>query len=117
MERKKDIIRGIIAQKQIIYLIFALLIIVGIVGLFFMNKDEFPAFDIKQGLVVGVYPGAGAKDVEQQLTKPLEDILFSFSEVNRETTYSYSKDGICYIYVDLIVHNKRTTHNFKQFIN
>lgn len=107
MERKKDIIRGIIAQKQIIYLIFALLIVVGLVGLFFMNKDEFPAFDIKQGLVVGVYPGAGAKDVEQQLTKPLEDILFSFSEVNRETTYSYSKDGICYIYVDLIVHNKR----------
>lgn len=103
MEKKASVIRGFIAQKQIVYLILAVLILVGIFGLSFMNKDEFPTFEIKQGLVVGVYPGASAKDVEIQLTKPLEDILFSFSEVNRETTYSYSKDGMCYIYVDLTV--------------
>lgn len=103
MERKSNIIRGIIAQRRIVYLILGMLILVGIFGLSYMNKDEFPTFEIKQGLVVGVYPGAGAKEVETQLTKPLEDLLFSFSEVNRQATYSYSKDGICYIYVDLTV--------------
>ncbi len=102
-DKGSGIIRGMIHQKKIVYLILFLLIAIGIAGLSRMNKDEFPTFEIKQGLVAGVYPGASAKEVEEQLTKPLEDILFSFSEVNRETTYSYSKDGICYIYVDLTV--------------
>lgn len=103
MNKGAQIIRSMITHKRIVYLLVFGLVGLGIVGLFFMNKDEFPTFEIKQGLVAGVYPGATAKEVESQLTKPLEDILFSFSEVNRETTYSYSKDGICYIYVDLTV--------------
>lgn len=103
MEKGARFIRSMIAHKRIVYLLLFGMIGVGIVGLFFMNKDEFPTFEIKQGLVAGVYPGATAKEVESQLTRPLEEILFSFSEVSRETTYSYSKDGICYIYVDLTV--------------
>lgn len=103
MDKGAQIIRSMIAHKRIVYLLVFGLVGLGIAGLGFMNKDEFPTFEIKQGLVAGVYPGATAKEVESQLTKPLEDILFSFSEVNRETTYSYSKDGICYIYVDLTV--------------
>lgn len=104
MKADKDaIFRGAINNKHIVYLLLFICIGVGILGLFDMNKDEFPTFEIKQGLVVGVYPGASAKQVEEQLTKPLENILFSFSEVNREATYSYSKGGICYIYVDLTV--------------
>lgn len=103
MRKGSDIVRGSIARKNIVYLILSVLIVVGIVGLIFMNKDEFPSFEIKQGLVAGVYPGATVEEVETQLTKPLEDLLFSMSEVNRQTTYSYSKNGICYIYVDLTV--------------
>ena len=105
MEKKDSagIIRGFIAYKRIIYAIVAVLVLIGIAGLFFINKDEFPSFEIKQGLVAGVYPGATASQVEEQLTRPLEDILFSFTEVDRKNTYSYSRDGICYIYVDLTV--------------
>lgn len=98
---KDDIFRGAINNKNIVYLLLFICIGIGIFGLFKMNKDEFPTFEIKQGLVVGVYPGASAKQVEEQLTTPLENILFSFSEVSRNNTYSYSKDGMCYIYVDL----------------
>ena len=72
----------------------------GIYSLLTINKDEFPTFQIKDGLVVGVYPGADAQEVEEQLTKPLEEILFKFAEVKR-TTYSYTQDGICYIFVKL----------------
>ncbi|MBR1575760.1 MAG: efflux RND transporter permease subunit [Bacteroidales bacterium] len=80
--------------------IFALIAIGGY-GLVRMNKDEFPTFQIKQGLVAGIYPGATAEEVETQLTRPLEEYLFSFKEVNRETFRSVTKDGICYLYVDL----------------
>ena len=104
MERNSgNIIRGFISHKRLIYIIVGCLVAVGIVGLSYMNKDEFPSFEIKQGLVAGIYPGATAEEVENQLTRPLEDVLFSFSEVSRENTYSYSRDGVCYIFVDLTV--------------
>ncbi len=66
-----------------------------------MNKDEFPQFTIRQGLVVAVYPGATAQEVEQQVTIPLEDYINSFEDVDKELTYSVSKDGIAYVYVML----------------
>lgn len=100
MQRQGQFIRASIAQKKIVYFILFILVAVGIYGLTAINKDEFPTFEIKEGLVVGVYPGASAKDVEDQLTKPLEELLFSFSEVNR-STHSYSRDGMAYIYVML----------------
>ena len=90
----------------------------GVYSLFTINKDEFPTFQIKDGLVVGVYPGANAKEVEEQLTRPLEEILFKFAEVKR-TTYSYTQDGICYIlkimiilewFLDMVVKNLEKNH-------
>ena len=94
-------VRWAINEKKIVYLLVLSLVAAGIVSLFYMNKDEFPTFQIKQGLVAGIYPGATAAEVEEQLTRPLEETLFSFKEVDRPTTKSVSKDGICYIYVDL----------------
>lgn len=96
-----DIVRGSIRHKKAVYFVVAVLIAFGITGLVKMNKDEFPSFELKNGLIVGVYPGADAAEVEARLTKPLEEVLFSFSEISRENTSSYSKNGICYIYTDL----------------
>lgn len=96
-----DIVRGTIRHKKIVYFIVAVLIAFGITGLVRMNKDEFPTFELKNGLIVGIYPGADAEEVEAQLTTPLEEVLFSFSEISRENTTSYSKNGMCYIYTDL----------------
>ncbi|MCQ2332462.1 MAG: efflux RND transporter permease subunit, partial [Paludibacteraceae bacterium] len=104
---KRNIIHSAIAHKKIVYVILVALIAIGIIGIFKMNRDEFPTFQIKQGLVAAVYPGASAREVEQQVTRPLEKILFSFPEVSRSTTYSYSRNGICYIYVDLVVNQDR----------
>ncbi|MDE7149428.1 MAG: efflux RND transporter permease subunit, partial [Bacteroidales bacterium] len=107
MKSKHGFIRRMILSKKIVYLLLVCLIGVGCVGLFRMNKDEFPTFELKQGLIVGVYPGANAGEVEQRLTEPLEAILFSFSEIDREATYSYSENGRCYIYTDLTVEADR----------
>jgi multidrug efflux pump subunit AcrB len=70
-----------------------------------MNKDEFPQFTIRQGLVVAVYPGATAQEVEQQVTIPLEDYINSFETVDKKLTFSNSQDGIAYIYVMLRMNN------------
>ena len=97
---KSGFIQGVIQYKNIVYLIVAVFIVLGVFSILRINKDEFPTFEIKEGLVVGVYPGASAEQVEQQLTKPLEDVLFTVPEVLRSSN-SYTQNGICYIYVNL----------------
>ena len=104
MEHKgltSKMVLGAIKYKNIVRLILVLLIFAGIVGLQYMNKDEFPTFEIKQGLIAAVYPGADVHEVEREVGKPLEDLLFSMQEVNRSATKVVSRDGICYVYTDL----------------
>ena len=98
----KGLVNFAISNKKLVYLVVLGLTAAGCIGLVKMNKDEFPTFELKQGLVAGVYPGATAAEVEQQLTCRLEETLFSFKEVDRSSVRSVSKDGICYIYVDLL---------------
>ena len=100
MNKDSNFVKSAIRYRKLIYFLVAIMVAFGIYSLFAINKDEFPTFQIKDGLVVGVYPGANAQEVEEQLTRPLEEILFKFAEVKR-TTYSYTQDGICYIFVKL----------------
>ena len=85
----------------IVMALFIGLMAFGIWSLPRMNKDEFPQFSIRQGLVVALYPGATADEVEQQVTIPLEDYINSFEAVDKKLTYSISEDGIAYVYVML----------------
>lgn len=83
--------------------VVAILVLFGIWSMPNMNKDEFPQFTIRQGVVAAVYPGATAQEVEEQVTKPLERYLFTFQEVSKRTTYSITQDGIVYVYLDMRV--------------
>lgn len=94
-------VRASIQQNRLVLIAVLVLVGAGVYGLVRMNKNEFPSFVIKQGLVAGIYPGATAAEVEEQLTKPLEEMLMAYEEVDRESLRSVTKDGICYIYTDL----------------
>ena len=99
--KDKGIISGSIRHQRIVWAVVVVVVAFGIYALVDMKKDEFPAFTYPQGIVAGVYPGATAEEVEAQLAKPLEELLFSLPEVDRKKTYSISKEGICYLYVML----------------
>lgn len=88
-------------RHGLVMALFLVLMAFGIWSLPQMNKDEFPQFTIRQGLVVAVYPGATAEEVEQQVAIPLEDYINSFEYVDKELTYSVSEDGMAYVYVML----------------
>ena len=82
-------------------ILVVLFVLFGVVALIKMPRNEFPQFTIRQGVIVGVYPGATSSEVEQQLTKQVENYLFGFKEVKKKETYSESKDGMMIIYVEL----------------
>ena len=88
-------------RHGLVMALFLLLMGFGIWSLPKMNKDEFPQFTMRQGLVVAVYPGATADEVEQQVTIPLEEYINSFEAVDKSLTFSRTKDGMVYVYVML----------------
>ena len=99
--RRHGIVETIMKNPAIVILLVVILCAFGVYGLINMNKQEFPEFSVRLGVVAGVYPGANARQVEEQLTAPLEDYLFSYEEVDKKNTYSVTKNGIVYIYVTL----------------
>ena len=101
MKKKLGFLGTIMDNPKITFLLVAIMVVFGIYGLDQMNKQELPEFVVREGLVVGVYPGATAEEVEEQLTKPLEEYLFTFQQISKENTSSYTKEGITYVFVSL----------------
>jgi multidrug efflux pump subunit AcrB/outer membrane protein TolC len=100
-QKKTGFIEAAMRNRNIVILIVALFMLIGIVALKKMARNEFPEFTIRQGVVVGVYPGATSAEVESQLTTVVENYIFGYSEVKKAKTYSYSREGIMYIFVEL----------------
>ncbi len=122
MKKKTGIIESVMRHSSLMFFFVAVLVAVGAYALWNMPKQEFPEFTIRQGVVVGVFPGATSAQVEEQLAKPLEKFLFTYKEINREKTYSMSRDGMVYVMVELQdnVNNKdevwsKIKHGLAQF--
>lgn len=88
-------------HNGITFFLIGMFLLIGIFGLIKMPKQEFPVFTIRQGVIVGVYPGATSAQVEEQLAKPLEQFLFTYKEVKKKKTYTMSRDGVVFAMVEL----------------
>jgi len=66
-----------------------------------MDKNEFPSFTIREGVVGAMYPGASVKQIEQEVLKPLEDYVFSYKEVDKGKTHSQVSGNTAIIFVEL----------------
>ena len=91
--KKRNHIESAMQHHSIIFVVCAALVAFGIFSLPNLNKDEFPQFTIRQGVVAAIYPGASAQEVEQQVAKPLERFLFTYQEIDKDGTYSISENG------------------------
>jgi len=101
MKKKSNLIEWAMEFHVFPLSLSAVLVIIGIVAFFNMSRNEFPDFTIRQGLIVGQYPGASSKQVEEQLTKKVEEYLFSNNEVNKKKTYSFSRDGQMFVFLEV----------------
>ena len=78
-----------------------MLFVAGLYALFTMPRREDPKITIHIGIVAAVYPGATAREVEDQVTRKIEERLFRFAEVRRDKTYSTTRNGMVVINVEL----------------
>ena len=85
---------------------FALFLILvgGIYAYFHMGKLADPVFTIKTALVVTPYPGASPAEVDQEVTRVIEEYVQAADEV--KTIRSTSRAGVSMVYVDLHEYNQ-----------
>lgn len=79
-------------------LIFIGIVLIGIMFYRQLPVDLLPDIEVNMVSVMTSYPGAGAEDVETNVTRPLEDVLNSTENIKEIT--STSKDGISVIMLE-----------------
>jgi multidrug efflux pump subunit AcrB/outer membrane protein TolC len=104
-------VRAALRYPQVTLFLSAVVFLLGVYSMVRMPRREDPKITIRTGIVAAVYPGATSQEVEDQVTRKIEEHLFHFEEVRREKTYSTTRNGIVIINVEL---NKSVT-NADQF--
>ena len=115
-----NIVKTSFKFHRIVILLVTVLMICGVYALKYINKNEFPDCTVRQGIVVAVYPGATAEQVEQEVTKPMEDYIFTYRDVSKKKTSSTSMSGMSVVQVQLndeIYNKEEFWAKFKHGVN
>jgi multidrug efflux pump subunit AcrB/outer membrane protein TolC len=94
-------VRAALRYPQVTLVLSAMLVAAGLYSLLTMPRREDPKITIHVGIVAAVYPGATAAEVEDQVTRKIEERLFRFAEVRRDKTFSTTRNGMVVINVEL----------------
>ncbi|WP_417026781.1 efflux RND transporter permease subunit [Citrobacter sp.] len=97
-----DISRQFINNPVRVWLLILLLGIGGIFALLNIGRLEDPEFAIKSAVVVTLYPGASAEQVEEEVTQPLEKALQQLPYLDNIS--SISSNGMSQITVNIASH-------------
>ena len=78
------------ANKKLVYFLLAVLLAGGLLAIYDMSKLEDPEIKVKQAMVVALYPGASAHEVEMEVTDPLEKRIRTIGELGDLSSWSYN---------------------------
>ena len=87
-------------NSKLVYFLVAVLVVGGIMGAYQMSKLEDPEIKVKTAMVVTMYPGASAHQVELEVTDVLEKSIRTVPGVGDVESYSYNDYSL--IQVDLL---------------
>ncbi len=75
-------------------LCFVTVVILGLFSLAKLPIDLFPDIDTNQIMIITMYPGASSEDIEQNVTKPLENALNSVEHLKHLTSQSRENTSV-----------------------
>ena len=76
------------------------ILIAGIFCYFSLPKQEYPVIDIPIAIVTTIYPGASVQDIEELITKKVEDLAMSAEYFDRVTSQSYNGASVVIVQFD-----------------
>jgi multidrug efflux pump subunit AcrB/outer membrane protein TolC len=94
-------VRAALRYPQVTLFLSAMVFLLGVYSLLRMPRREDPKITVRTGIVAAVYPGATSPEIEDQVTRKIEEHLFHFAEVRREKTYSTTRNGMVVVNVEL----------------
>ena len=75
-------------------LCFVTVVILGLFSLAKLPVDLFPDIDTNTIMVITMYPGASSEDIEQNVTKPLENLMNSVEHLKHITSQSRENTSV-----------------------
>lgn len=94
------IIKLSIGNPVFVNLAFILVVAAGIIAALRLPREEFPEISLDRVVATVVYPGATAEDVEELITKPIEDELDDVSDVDK--IESTSQEGVSSVVITFL---------------
>lgn len=98
---KISLIEAAMKYRQVTLALAVILLGLGIYAVKNMSRAENPNIEMPIAMVVSFYPGADVYQTEQQITKKIEQYLFTFEEIDKKKTTSETKAGQTFITVRL----------------
>ena len=75
------------------------LMTLGLLGARSLGVDLYPKVDFPVTVIVTPYPGAGPEEVEQLVTKPIEDAVYGLDKIS--SVRASSSEGVSIVTVEL----------------
>jgi multidrug efflux pump subunit AcrB len=94
-----DISTWALRNKKLIYFLIVTILVTGVIAYTNMSKFEDPEIKVPRAMVVAVYPGATAEQMEKEVAVPLEKSIRSMKDVSGVVTRCY--DDMAYVEVQL----------------
>lgn len=98
-------------------LLMAFFLIAGLVALFGMRAETFPQIDIKRVTVSVVYPGATPYEVEDGITRRVEEAIRSVNGVGRVTSTAVEGVGTVIAKLDDFVDDDEVLNDIKDAVD
>jgi len=89
-----SMVKSVVERPTTIFIIFALLIGLGLFGMANLPIDLYPEITFPMIAVITSYPGAGPEEVERSLTRPMEAVFSSVSGLEEVTSISSKGSSI-----------------------
>ena len=106
-----------IKRPTLIVVIFAVLTFLGVVSFFSLNYELLPKYSEPVLVVVTSYPGASPSEVENSVTKKIEDAVSSLQDIDNIQSTSYEGASVTVIIFKSSANMDRALENASRKVN
>jgi len=97
-----------------------LAIVIAIVGFYFYNilpKQENPDIAVPVAMITTIYPGASLTDIEQLITKPIEESVYEIADFDKVDSYSFNSASIVVVSLTNNANVEKSWQELRRVIN
>lgn len=106
IHKKMHVFEQAMKHKQVVIVVLVLMMVLGIYALQNMPRNENPNIDIPTAMVYAIYPGADEHQVDEEVTKKIEQYLFSFEEIKKNKVTAETSEGQTFITTEIFTEVK-----------